>query len=65
MNFFALAICTRLLGLGPCLHWPKLGYIIIAKPVLEAKETQSSDRPELNHKPTTELQMRTRTENEG
>lgn len=65
MNLFALAIGTRLLGLGPCLHWPKLGYIIIAEPVLEAKEKQSSDSPELNHKPTTELRMGTRTENGG
>ena len=65
MNLFALTIRTRLLGLGPCLHWPKLGYIIIADPVLEAKEKQSSDRPELNHMPTTALGMGTTTGNGG
>lgn len=42
-----------------------LGYIIIDETILEAKEKQSSDRPELNHMPTTELGIGTMTENGG
>ena len=50
---------------GSGLHWPKLGYMIIAEPIREAKEKQSSVRPERSHISIIELGVETRTSNGG